>query len=258
MDRKGGTAMGLYEEMQERLLSARDGELESLVLGWKGSAVVLKDGRWGIGAVPPGGGATLSPREDHTRRLLLSGAKDLAKLLVSPYPQEYAAASAAAAAIAPAPEEGLPLESLLPLPGGERVSLVTPDPWVTDFLRDWNWNISVFDDGRRGLNVFPEWTASQHLNSSGWVWLTAEVFRTRSFFSLLPFLSGKMVVLQGPGIPYLPDVYGQAGISFLVLPETSGTDGSAAMRYVASGGTPWTCPDLRWRVHPVSGQGRQG
>jgi hypothetical protein len=258
MDRKGGTAMGLYEEIQERLLSARDGELESLVLGWKGSAVVLKDGRWGIGAVPPGGGATLSPREDHTRRLLLSGAKDLAKLLVSPYPQEYAAASAAAAAIAPAPEEGLPLESLLPLPGGERVSLVTPDPWVTDFLRDWNWNISVFDDGRRGRNVFPEWTASQHLNSSGWVWLTAEVFRTRSFFSLLPFLSGKKVVLQGPGIPFLPDVYGQAGISFLVLPETSGTDGSAAMRYVASGGTPWTCPDLRWRVHPVSGQGRQG
>lgn len=258
MDRKGGTAMGLYEEIQERLLSARDGELESLVLGWKGSAVVLKDGRWGIGAVPPGGGATLSPREDHTRRLLLSGAKDLAKLLVSPYPQEYAAASAAAAAIAPAPEEGLPLESLLPLPGGERVSLVTPDPWVTDFLRDWNWNISVFDDGRRGLNVFPEWTASQHLNSSGWVWLTAEVFRTRSFFSLLPFLSGKKVVLQGPGIPFLPDVYGQAGISFLVLPETSGTDGSAAVRYVASGGTPWTCPDLRWRVHPVSGQGRQG
>ena len=258
MDRKGGTAMGLYEEIHERLLSARDGELESLVLGWKGSAVVLKDGRWGIGAVPPGGGATLSPREDHTRRLLLSGAKDLAKLLVSPYPQEYAAASAAAAAIAPAPEEGLPLESLLPLPGGERVSLVTPDPWVTDFLRDWNWNISVFDDGRRGLNVFPEWTASQHLNSSGWVWLTAEVFRTRSFFSLLPFLSGKKVVLQGPGIPFLPDVYGQAGISFLVLPETSGTDGSAAMRYVASGGTPWTCPDLRWRVHPVSGQGRQG
>lgn len=258
MDRKGGTAMGLYEEIQERLLSARDGELESLVLGWKGSAVVLKDGRWGIGAVPPGGGATLSPREDHTRRLLLSGAKDLAKLLVSPYPQEYAAASAAAAAIAPAPEEGLPLESLLPLPGGERVSLVTPDPWVTDFLRDWNWNVSVFDDGRRGLNVFPEWTASQHLNSSGWVWLTAEVFRTRSFFSLLPFLSGKKVVLQGPGIPFLPDVYGQAGISFLVLPETSGTDGSAAMRYVASGGTPWTCPDLRWRVHPVSGQGRQG
>ncbi|TDY56670.1 hypothetical protein C8D99_11826 [Aminivibrio pyruvatiphilus] len=250
--------MGLYEEIQERLLSARDGELESLVLGWKGSAVVLKDGRWGIGAVPPGGGATLSPREDHTRRLLLSGAKDLAKLLVSPYPQEYAAASAAAAAIAPAPEEGLPLESLLPLPGGERVSLVTPDPWVTDFLRDWNWNISVFDDGRRGLNVFPEWTASQHLNSSGWVWLTAEVFRTRSFFSLLPFLSGKKVVLQGPGIPFLPDVYGQAGISFLVLPETSGTDGSAAMQYVASGGTPWTCPDLRWRVHPVSGQGRQG
>ncbi len=250
--------MGLYEEIQERLLSARDGELESLVLGWKGSAVVLKDGRWGIGAVPPGGGATLSPREDHTRRLLLSGAKDLAKLLVSPYPQEYAAASAAAAAIAPAPEEGLPLESLLPLPGGERVSLVTPDPWVTDFLRDWNWNISVFDDGRRGLNVFPEWTASQHLNSSGWVWLTAEVFRTRSFFSLLPFLSGKKVVLQGPGIPFLPDVYGQAGISFLVLPQTSGTDGSAAMRYVASGGTPWTCPDLRWRVHPVSGQGRQG
>lgn len=258
MDRKGGTAMGLYEEIQERLLSARDGELESLVLGWKGSAVVLKDGRWGIGAVPPGGGATLSPREDHTRRLLLSGAKDLAKLLVSPYPQEYAAASAAAAAIAPAPEEGLPLESLLPLPGGERVSLVTPDPWVTDFLRDWNWNISVFDDGRRGLNVFPEWTASQHLNSSGWVWLTAEVFRTRSFFSLLPCLSGKKVVLQGPGIPFLPDVYGQAGIFYLVLPQTSGTDGSAAMRYVASGGTPWTCPDLRWRVHPVSVQGRQG
>lgn len=254
MDLEGGMTMGLYEEIQDRLLSARDGEVESLVLGWKGSAAVLKDGRWGLGAVPPAGGAPLSPREDHTRRLLLSGATDLAKLLVSPYPQEYAAASAAAAALAPATEEGLPLESLLPLPGGDRVSLVTPDPWVTDFLRDWNWNISVFDDGRRGLNVFPEWTASQHLTSSGWVWLTAEVFRTRSFFSLLPRLAGKKVILQGPGIPFLPDVYGPAGISFLVLPQTSGGDAAAALRYVASGGTPWTCPDLRWRVHPVSGQ----
>jgi len=244
-------AMGLYEDIQDRLLSASEGEVESLVLGWKGSAVVLKDGRWGLGAVPPGGGAALSPREDHTRRLLVSGATGLARLLVSPYPQEYAAASAAAAALAPATEEGLPLESLLSLPGGDRVSLVTPDPWVTDFLRDWNWNISVFDDGRRGLNVFPEWTASQHLNSSGWVWLTAEVFRTRAFFSLLPRPAEKTVVLQGPGIPFLPDVYRRAGISYLVLPQAPGTDGAAAIRYVASGGTPWTCPDLLWRVYPL-------
>ena len=110
--------MGLYEKIQDRLLSAGEGKVESLVLGWKGSAVVLKDGRWGLGAVPPFGGASLSPREDHTRRLLASGARDLARLLVSPFPQEYAAASAAAAALAPATGEGLPLESLRPFPEG--------------------------------------------------------------------------------------------------------------------------------------------
>jgi|LSQX01.3.fsa_nt_gb hypothetical protein len=249
--------MGLYEEIQDRLLSRPDGEVESIVLGWKGSAVVLKDGRWGLGTVPPEGGAALSPREDHTRRLLASGVRDLARLLVSPYPQEYAAASAAAAALSPPPEGGMPLESLLPLPGGERVCLVTPDPWVIDFLRDWHWNISVFDDGRRGLNVLPEWTASQHMSSCSWIWLTAEVFRTRSFFTLLPWLEKKKVVLQGPGIPFLPDILGRAGISFLVLPSVSSASPSAVLRYVASGGNPWTCPDLTWRVHPAAGEGEQ-
>jgi hypothetical protein len=95
------------------------------------------------------------------------------------------------------------------------------------------------------------------LNSSGWVWLTAEVFRTRAFFSLFPRPGGKKVVLQGPGIPFLPDVYGRAGISYLVLPQASGTDAAAAVRYVASGGTPWTCPDLRWRVYPLQNRRKE-
>ena len=243
--------MRLYEEMQERLLSVRQGELESLVLSWKGSVAKLTDGRWGIGAIPPEGAETLSSREDHTRGLTASGSGDYIRLLVSPYPQEYAAATAVAAALAP-PGEGKPLECLLSLPGKERVSLITPDPFVVDFLRDWNWNISIFDDRKRGRDVFPEWTASQHLGGAGWLWITAECFRTRSFFSLLPWLKGKKIILQGPGVPFLPEIYAKAGTSYLVLPLTKGADPAGPSRYIGAGGSPWKCPDLPWRVYNLS------
>jgi hypothetical protein len=241
----------LYEELLEKLLSVRQGEIDSLVLSLKGSAVRFKDGRWGIGAVPPEGAAVLSTREDHTRGLLARESSELIKLLASPYPQEYAAATAVAAALAP-PVEGEPLESLLSLPGKDRVSLITPDPFVADFLRDWNWNISIFDDKKRGRNTLPEWTASQHLAGSGWLWITAECFRTRSFFSFLPRIKGKKVILQGPGAPFIPEVYGRAGISYLVIPRTGGANHEGPFRYIGAGGSPWRCPDLSWRVYNLS------
>lgn len=243
--------MRLYEELQEKLFLVRQGELESLTLSWQGAVAVFKDGRWGIGATPPEGAAVLSSREDHTRGLLAPGSGDFIRLIVSPFPQEYAAATAVASALAP-PPEGEPLESLLPLPGGERVSLITPDPFVADFLRDWNWNISIFDDKKRGRNVFPEWTASQHMGGAGWVWLTAECFRTRTFFSLVPWLKGKRVILQGPGIPYIPEVYYRAGITCLVLPDTVRADPEDPLRYIGAGGSPWKCPGLPWRVYRIS------
>lgn len=244
--------MALFEEIQNRLLTMAEGKVKSISLSWKGCALLLGDGRWGIGAVPPGEGAALSPREDHTRRLLDSSARDLVGCYVSPYPQEFAAASAAAAALAPPGEEGLPMEYLLSLPQGERVSLLSPDPWVTDFLKDWSWNIAVFDDHRRGVDVRPEWTASQYIRTSPWVWLTAEALRSRLFFTLLPWLKGKRVILQGPGIPFLPEVFAAAEVSFLVLPRTAGVDRDAVIRYVAAGGTPWNCPGLPWGVYPLS------
>ena len=145
------------------------------------------------------------------------------------------------------------MEHLLSLPRGERVSLVAPDPWVADYLRDWNWDVSIFDDHRRGRSVQPEWAASQHIGGSPWVWLTAEVLRTRLFFTLLPWLRGKKVILQGPGIPFLPEVFAAAGVSFLVLPRGAGIDRGSVLRYIAVGGTPWTCPGLPWRVYPLAG-----
>lgn len=247
--------MSLYEEIYAHLLACADGETESLVLGWKGSAVVLKDGRWGLGAVPPEGQMELSPREEHTRRLLTSQAHDLIRLLVSPYPQEFAVASAVAAALAPSPRKGLPLESLLPLPGEGKVALLTPDPWVIGFLKDWNWNVSIFDDVRRGMHVLPEWTASQHIASSQWVWFTAEVFRRRTIFSLIPFLGKKGAILQGPGIPFLPAIYRKAGITHLVLPLNSDENFEDVLRYIAAGGTPWVCPSLPWSVFPLFEEG---
>ncbi len=105
------------------------------------------------------------PREEHTRNILMSGAHSLARLLVSPYPQEFSAASASLRRARPG-AEGANLWNSLQLPGRDRVALLAPDPWVTDFLRDWNWKISIFDDSRRGLGILPEWTTSQHLHSS--------------------------------------------------------------------------------------------
>jgi hypothetical protein len=241
----------LYQELQENLLSARQGELDALILSWKGSIAKFRDGRWGMGAVPPEGAGVLSTREDHTRDMLSFDSRELAKLIVSPYPQEFAAATAVASALAP-PRGGEPLEALLSAPGKERVVLITPDPFVVDFLRDWNWQISIFDDSRKGRNIFPEWTASQHLGGAGWLWITAECFRTRAFFTYLPWLKAKKIVLQGPGIPFLPEVYGRAGISHLVLPDTAGTDPEIPFRHICAGGSPWKCPDLPWRVFSLS------
>ncbi len=244
--------MRLYESILDEVLTSPDGEPDYLIIGWKGSILSLSDGRWGVGAVSPAGNEPFSPREEHTRNLLSIGAHGLARLLVSPYPQEFSAASASLAALAPAPDGGEPLESLLSLPGGEKISLLAPDPWLVDFLRDWNWNLSIFDDARRGLRVLPEWTSSQHLRSSGWLWITAETLRNRKILSLLPLLKGKHgVILQGPGIPFLPSVFREAGITHLVLPVAEERAEARTRRYISAGGTPWSCPSLLWRVFPL-------
>jgi hypothetical protein len=243
--------MRLYDSILRNALRSPDGEAENLVLGWKGSFLSIKDGRWGLGALPPAG-EPLSPREDHTRNILSCRAHGLARLLVSPYPQEFSAASAALAALSPAGHDGKPLEYLLPLPSGENVSLLAPDPWVVDFLRDWNWNISIFDDFSRGVNVFPEWTSFQHLHTSNWIWFTAETLRNRRILSLIPILRQKKgVILQGPGIPFLPSVFLEAGVTHLVLPVSRLEEKEETRRYIAAGGTPWNCPSLLWKVFPL-------
>ena len=244
--------MRLYESILQEVLRAPDGKPDNLIIGWKGSFLSLADGRWGVGSTPPEGGDPLSPREEHTRNILMCGAHSLARLLVSPYPQEFSAASASLAALASAPAGGEPLEYLLPLPGRDRVVLLAPDPWVIDFLRDWNWNISIFDDSRRGLDILPEWTSSQHLHSSAVLWINAETLRNRKILSLIPLLKEKRgVILQGPGIPFLPTVFREAGITHLVLPAADKSAAPETRRYIAAGGTPWTCPSLRWRVFPL-------
>ncbi|GAB1400051.1 hypothetical protein MASR1M66_15050 [Aminivibrio sp.] len=116
--------MSLYEKMLESAAGGKDSGVRSLFLGWKGSAIILEDGRWGVGAVPPSERDSHSPREPHTRLLLSATAREIALLAVSPYPQEFAAASAALSALLPPTEGGCPLEALLSLPGEDRVSFL--------------------------------------------------------------------------------------------------------------------------------------
>lgn len=248
--------MSLYEKMLESVASVKDCGVTSLFLGWKGSAILLQDRRWGLGAVPPSERDSHSPRESHTRTLLSASAREIALLAVSPYPQEFAAASAALSALLPPPEGGQPLDALLSLPGKDRVALLAPDPWVSDYLKDWNWKISVFDDRRRGLGVLPEWTSSQHMASSPWIWLTAEALRTRAILTLLPlFPRKKGVILQGPGIPFLPELFREAGVTHLVLPVPEEGSREEVFRYLGTGGSPWSCPDLRWKVFFLNAEG---
>lgn len=244
--------MRLYEKILDHIRSIPDGVVERLVLGWHGSCVLLRDGRCGIGTVPLPGHEVLRSIHSHTENLLRQSAQGLAELLVSPFPQEFAAASAAAAALLPPPKEGFPLETLRFLPRGGKVALLGYDAELVPLLREWGWSLAIFDDLHSAPDVFPAWSGAHLAGSCSWAWISAEALRDRQILSLMPtFKSMEGCILQGPGIPWSPEVLVEAGITHLLLPSWSKRDFPSILTYIEAGGNPLSCPSVLWRLHSL-------
>ena len=250
--------MNFYELVVNAALSREDCEVSSLVLGWHASGILLADGRWGIGAVPDPLKEAHIVREQHTRSIIGASAHALAQLIVSPFPQEFAAASAAVSALLPPPEgSGLPLDSIKLITGGEKVAVLGYHRSIIPFMRDWNWELVIFDDYSMKKNspgVYPESEMLKQLDNVSWVWLTAEAMRDRAFLELqgkLARMNG--VFLQGGGVAWLERGYRDFGVSYLVLPHKASpeTSPSDVIARVGVGGDAWSDDELVWKVHNV-------
>lgn len=249
--------MRFLESIIRKALSAPDAPVASLVLGLRGSIVVLADGRVGIGWPPstPDGSAAI--REDFACRLASASAHDLATLYASPFPQESAAASAAIAALCPPPEdpdaEGAFLESLIPLPSGGAAALLVSDRDVADTLRDWGWNVTVFEDPSTRRGSLPRWTSTCAAASFSTFWLAGSLVPDGSILSLSSVLpAGCPMIVQGPGVPYVPEALSPIGVRYLVLPKpvAGGTD--RCLAHIGAGGSPWLSRHILWRVFPCA------
>jgi len=250
--------MNFYELVVNAALAQKNSAVSSLVLGWLASGIILSDGRWGIGAVPDPLKEAHIVREQHVRNILGASAHALAQLIVSPFPQEFAAASAAISALLPPPERsGLPLDSIRLITKGEKVAVLGYHRSVIPFLRDWNWELVIFDDysmKRKSPNVYPESEMLRQLDDVSWVWLTAETMRDRAFLELQGKLAGmKGVFLQGGGVAWLEHGYRDFGVSYLVLPHGAGpeVDASDVIARIGVGGEAWNDSELVWKVHSV-------
>lgn len=234
----------------EEVEHQEDGVVETLLLGWQGAAVVLDDGRAGLARVPlPGKGSHKSHR-GHTTALLGSSAHHLSRLLVSPYPQEFALAGAASEALLP-PPRGLGLEALRLLVGDRRASVVGYDPDLVLLFRSWRWELSIFDDSRRAPDVYPSWTEGHLLRGAPWIFLSSESLRDRRLLSLAPnFRKKEGAVLVGPGLPWTPQLYRELAISHLLSPRLSGAT-SEVTAFLGAGGGLWECPALEWQLTEI-------
>ncbi len=245
--------MRFLESIIRKALAAPDSQVVSLLLGWRGSIVVLADGRVGIGWPPSTPDGSLSIREDFACRLAASSAHELATLYASPFPQESAAASAAIAALCPPPEkpdvEGAFLESLIPLPSGGVVALLGSDRDVADTLRDWGWNVTVFEDPPIRRGSLPRWTSACTAASFSAFWLTGSLVPGGSILSLSSVLpAGCPIIVQGPGIPYVPEALSPMGVRYLVLPIPVAGGTGQCLAHIGAGGSPWLSRHILWRV----------
>ncbi|MCL1876344.1 MAG: DUF364 domain-containing protein [Synergistaceae bacterium] len=250
--------MNFYELVVNAALAQSNCEVSSLVLGWHASGIFLSDGRWGIGAVPDPLKEAHIVREQHTRNLIGASAHSLAQLIVSPFPQEFAAASAAVSALLPPPEgEGLPLDSIRLVTKGEKVAVLGYHRSIIPFLQDWNWELMIFDDysmKKKCPNVYPESEMLKQLDDVSWVWITAEALRDRAFLELQGKLAGmKGVFLQGGGVAWLNSGYRDFGVSYLVLPHRASPEINPfdVIARIGVGGDAWSDSELVWKVHSV-------
>ena len=243
--------MGFFEEIAEAVRGSFDSSVADLVLGWHASSLLASDGRWGIGFVPASLKEPHTAREVHTNLLQKGSLVRLAELFVSPFPQEFAAATAACAALLPFPSGGFRLDAIMPCARGDRVAVLGYERELIPMMRDWGWRLAIFDDIRRGPDCFPQQDFAEGARGADWVWLTPDAIRDRWLISTADLLREKKgCFLQGPGLPCLPDAFASLGVSRLVVPEATG-DAAEIRSWCAVGGDPWRCPGLEWKVHGI-------
>ncbi|MDR2179344.1 MAG: hypothetical protein LBP21_03455 [Synergistaceae bacterium] len=241
--------MGFFEDVVNAARGCRDASVARLVLGWHASLVVASDGRWGIGCVPNPLKEAHTAREVHTNLLLEGSMTQLAELIVSPFPQEFAAATAACAALLPFPGKGFRMDAIMPCAHGDKVAVLGYGRELISMMRDWGWNLAVFDDNRRGPDCFPQKDFAEGAQRADWVWLSPEAIRDRWLISTADVLKTKKgCFLQGPGLPWLRDGFASLGVTHLVVPAVTG-DAETIRARISAGGDPWLCPGLEWRVH---------
>lgn len=251
--------MGFFEDVVDAAGKSGGTEVTSLVLGWHASYVVAADGRWGIGCVSGSLKEERTAREAHTNLLLQSSLARLAELIVSPFPQEFAAATAACAALFPFPEGGFRMDSIMPCARGDKVAVLGYERELIPLMRDWGWKLAIFDDNRQGPDCFPQKEFPAGAEGADWVWLTPEAIRDRWLLSTADILRRKKgCFLQGPGLPWLGDSFAALGVSHLVVPQIVGDAGTVRL-HIAAGGNSWMCPGLEWRIHSAAfaGQGKE-
>lgn len=242
--------MRLFEALVEEVERESDGAVEMLLLGWRGAAVLLDDGRAGLARVFLAEEASRRSSRDPAADLLAASAHGLARLLVSPYPQEFALAGAAAEALLP-PPPGLPAEALRSLAREGRVFVVGYDPDLTLLFRSWRWELSIFDDFRKAPDVYPSWTENHLLQGASWVFISSDALRDRRILSLAPhFRRSEGTVLVGPGLPWTPRLYRELGITHLLSPSIVGEPRSVAL-FLGAGGGLWESPDLEWQLRRI-------
>ncbi|MDR1621853.1 MAG: hypothetical protein LBS00_05715 [Synergistaceae bacterium] len=241
--------MNFFEDVVSGVRKCEDVSVARLVLGWHASLVIASDGRWGIGCVPNSLKEAHTAREAHTNLLLGGSMAQLAELIVSPFPQEFAAATAACAALLPFPGRGFPMDAIMPCAQGDKVAVLGYQRELISMMRDWGWNVAIFDDNRQGC--FPQKDFAEGAERADWVWLFPEAIRDRWLISTTDVLKTKKgCFLQGPGLPWLRESFASLGVTHLVAPEAAG-DAEMVHARISAGGDPWLCPDLEWRVHSV-------
>ena len=238
-----------FEKLSRIIQPVPDAQVSRLVLGWHASFILASDGRFGAGFVPDSMKEPHTARQLHTAELLTSSLKALAGLYVSPFPQEFAAASAACSVLVPFVRHGgLPLDAVMPCARGDRVAVLGYERDLLPFMRDWSWRVAVFDDRAAGRqNCFEQEEFSRGVREAEWVWLSPEAIRDRWLLSTQKILREKKgCFLQGPGIPAMPEAFSGLGVSHLVVPL--GDDAQKIEAHISAGGSTWLCEALTWRV----------
>ncbi|MBQ8693924.1 MAG: hypothetical protein IJ520_12385 [Synergistaceae bacterium] len=240
-----------FEELDAHITKLEDCDVTRLILGWHASFVLTRDNKFGVGFVPDSLKEAHTARPVHTQALNKSSLKELAALYVSPFPQEFAAASAAVSALLPFKDNNSRLDLIMPLARGDKVAVLGYDRELIPFMREWGWRVAVFDDrfaGRQDCFTLDEFPRG--VREAEWVWLTPEAIRDRRLLSNQhELLNKKGCFLQGPGIPALPEIFKNLGVTHLAAPILNHNTCELIEAHIAAGGSPWLSEDILWRVY---------